>query len=42
MSSFELDYPVVGDASFFEQGVRAEDVGEQVKMAITVSPSTGV
>ncbi|KAI1794048.1 hypothetical protein LXA43DRAFT_971672 [Ganoderma leucocontextum] len=35
VSSFELDYPVVGDASFFEQSVRAEDVGEKVKTAIT-------
>ncbi|KAM5536029.1 hypothetical protein V8D89_010287 [Ganoderma adspersum] len=34
VSSFELDSPVVGDASFFDQGVRAEDVGPKVKTAI--------
>ncbi|KAI1793019.1 hypothetical protein LXA43DRAFT_303904 [Ganoderma leucocontextum] len=35
VSSLELDYPVVGDASFFEQAVRAEDdVGEKVKAAV--------
>ncbi|PIL36670.1 hypothetical protein GSI_00359 [Ganoderma sinense ZZ0214-1] len=36
VSSLELDCPVVGDVSFFEQqGVRAEDdVGEKVKVAV--------
>ncbi|KAM5530266.1 hypothetical protein V8D89_013591 [Ganoderma adspersum] len=36
VSSLKLDCPVVGDAGFFEQGVRAEEdeVAEKVKVAV--------
>ncbi|PIL31478.1 hypothetical protein GSI_06180 [Ganoderma sinense ZZ0214-1] len=36
VSFFELDHPVVGDASYFDRGVRVENAGEKTRLtAIT-------
>ena len=42
MSSFELDYPVVGDTEFFNQGVTApveEGDNKKLRVAFMVSHS---